>query len=115
MTGRRQAPRGRRRAAPLEPLLAQHRQHLAQLRSRLIVPAGSPGHGRAASQPPVPGCPVRASAAVLAALDAAEQAAGTLLATGCRERCPSLAQLLASIAASEATHAALLRSRRGTG
>ena len=101
--------------AALSPLLEQHRQHLARMRSRLIVPAGSPATARA-RQPPVPAVvPSGTSAAVLAALEAAETRAASTLLRWLPGASPSLAQLLASIAASEASHAELLRSRGGTG
>ncbi len=96
-------------AAALEPLLAEHRAHLAQLRSRLIVPAGSPAspaspRGRAPAAATVP---ATASAGV-AFLRAAEQAAATAMLNRLRGAPPSLAQLFASIGASEATHVPVL-------
>jgi hypothetical protein len=92
-------------AAALEPLLAEHRAHLAQLRSRLIVPAGSPAspappRGRAPAAATVP----PAASAGLAFLRAAEQAATAAMLSRLRGAPPSLAQLFASIGASEATH-----------
>jgi hypothetical protein len=93
----------------LRPLLAQHHDHLAQLRARLIIPAGhplpaaSPGaktHRRA----PVPGTP----AAALGQLRDAEDTAARALLAHLTAAPPSLAQLLASISASEATHALIL-------
>ena len=98
-------------AATVSPLLRQHQQHLAQLRDRLAVPAGarpSPTRtARAHHQPPVPA----GRAAVLAYLGRAEtDQAAFLLRTLAAVATPSLAQLMASISASEASHAALLRS-----
>jgi hypothetical protein len=101
----------------LGPLLEQHREHLARLRARLIEPgAGSqPGHSpspagsRSASQ--VPSTP----AAARAYLRQAEQAAATALLARLTTAPPALAQLLASIAASEATHALLLTPGRRPG
>lgn len=97
-------------AATVSPLLRQHRQHLAQLRERLVVPAGalpSPTMTARAHQPPVP--PGRA--AVLASLRRAESdQAAFLVRTLAAVTTPSLAQLMASISASEAAHAALLGS-----
>ncbi len=99
----------------LSPLLEQHQQHLARMRSRLIVPAGSPATARA-SQPPVPApVPSGPPAAVLTALEAAETRAASALLGWLATASPSLAQLLASVAASEASHAALLRSRGAAG
>lgn len=85
----------------LEPLLGQHRAHLAALRSRLIVPAGSASPpARARRAPVVPAAP----AAAVAFLRAAEQAAATAMLGRLPGASASLAQLFASISASEATH-----------
>jgi Ferritin-like domain len=95
-------------AAVLEPLLAEHRAHLAQLRSRLVVPAGSaasPSPSRRAA--PAPAAPGAGSAGV-AFLRAAEQAAATAMLDRLRGAPGSLAQLYASISASEATHVPVL-------
>jgi hypothetical protein len=95
--------------AALEPLLGEHRAHLAQLRSRLIVPAGSASPSpsrRAAGMPAVPTAP----AAAVAFLRAAEQAAAAAMLDRLRGAPASLAQLFASISASEATHVPVLDS-----
>lgn len=95
-------------AATLNPLLTQHEAHLAQLRSRLVVPAGSAASASPSPTPrpaePVPDAPATA----LASLSAAEQAAaGALLERALRA--PAwMAQLFASISASEATHVPVL-------
>ena len=95
----------------ISPLLTEHREHLAQLHARLVIP---PGPGPSASptatartRPPRPRLPSSEHGAVgyLRAAERDEAAALTGWLTGVT---PSLAQLLASIAASEATHAALL-------
>ena len=93
-------------AGSLDPLLEQHREHLARLRARLIEPnrASPPEHSPAVAAMPVPGTP----AAARAYLRHAEQAAAQALMGKLTAAPPSLAQLLASIAASEATHALLL-------
>jgi Ferritin-like domain len=93
-------------SSALEPLLAEHRAHLAQLRSRLIVPAGSPTPSPRAPAPPagVPSAP----GAALAYLRDAEQAAAAALLGRLPHAPASLAQLLASISASEATHVPVL-------
>lgn len=96
-------------AAALEPLLAEHRAHLAQLRSRLIVPAGSKAspatqRGPAPAVAPVPS----AVNAGVAFLRTAEQAAATAMRSRLHGAPPSLAQLFASIGASEATHVPVL-------
>ena len=95
--------------AVLEPLLAEHRAHLAQLRSRLLGPAG-----RASPSPPVrkaapPAMPPDRAAAV-AFLRAAEQAAATAMLDRLPGAPASLAQLFASISASEATHVPALEA-----
>jgi len=104
-------------AGSLSPLLQQHREHLARLRARLIEPsAGSqPGHSPFPAGSPsaaqVPSTP----AAARAYLRQAEQAAATALLAKLTTAPPALAQLLASIAASEATHALLLTPGRRPG
>jgi hypothetical protein len=91
--------------ALLKPLLAQHEQHLAQLKARLLIPSGS---SPAASPSPAatgtssPG-PVTASR-----LRAAERASVSDLVAKLAAVPPSLAQLFASIAASDATHVTAL-------
>ena len=87
-------------AAALEPLLGQHRAHLAELRSRLIVPAGSASPSPAARATGAPAAP----AAAVAFLRAAEQAAAAAMLGRLPGASASLAQLFASISASEATH-----------
>lgn len=102
-------------AAPrLAALLAEHEQHLARLKSRLVVPAGSaqsvgPSAGPGAS-PPVPAD----LAGALAAMSADEHAASQQLAAALLPAPPALAQLLASIAASEASHVPVLDQLRRT-
>lgn len=95
----------------LRPLLAEHGAHLAQLRSRLVMPAGSAASVSpsppAGKRPPVPGVPA-APAAAVAFLAAAEQAAATAMRGRVTHAPASLAQLFASISASEATHVPVL-------
>ena len=95
-------------AGQLRPLLAQHHEHLARLRGRLIVPTAqataSPAGRPSAAAAPVPGTP----AGALADLRDAESAAAAALLAHLGTAPPSLAQLLASISASEATHALIL-------
>jgi hypothetical protein len=103
-------------AGPLQPLLTQHHDHLARLRARLIIPPGSratdpasPGASPATSPSPftVPATP----AAALGYLRDAENAAAAAQLGHLTAAPPSLAQLLASISASEATHAMILGGR----
>jgi hypothetical protein len=95
-------------ARSLNPLLAEHEAHLARLKGRLVP-------GAAAAKPPRqprPKAPASAAAAVSYLTDA-EHAAATSLISRIDVASPSLAQLLASIAASEATHAAALAGHGG--
>ena len=89
-------------ASMLQPLLTQHEQHLARLRSRLVIPSGAP-------EPASPLASAAPAAPVTAAtLRAAERASATSLVQKLATVQPSLAQLFASIAASDATHVAVL-------
>lgn len=91
-------------ADSLAPLLGQHREHLARLRGRLFEPRPATPQP-SPSVTPVPGT----SAAAVSLLRTAEQsAAARLFGTLTDVSSPSFAQLLASIAASEATHALVL-------
>jgi hypothetical protein len=127
-------------AGGLRPLRGEHRRHLAQLRSRLIVPPGSAAaaspslspsgqaaHGQAAHGQAGAGrtshgqvgagpdtVPADAAAAI-PFLQAAERAAAAALLHQLAAASPSLAQLMASVAASEATHVAALTAAGGTG
>jgi hypothetical protein len=92
--------------AALGPLLAEHRAHLTQLRSRLIVPAGGPASSPSPSGRPT--SPPAAAAAGVAFLRTAEQAAAAAMLDRLRSAPASLAQLYASISASEATHVPVL-------
>jgi hypothetical protein len=95
------------RARPLvEAVLADHHAHLAQLRSRLIVPRGSP-YRRRRHQPAAPTLPAQPRE-MLAALAGAERDAAASLLHDVVAVPASLAQLLASIGAAEAAHAVLL-------
>jgi hypothetical protein len=96
------------RARGLEPLLAEHQQHLTRLRARLIVPAGaSPSPGGSAS--PSPGAAGSVPRGVtIARLRAAERTSAADLVRRLGTVEPALAQLFASIAACDATHVAVL-------
>jgi hypothetical protein len=95
----------------LAPLLAEHQAHLAQLAARVIEPPGKkvPDTVTAGAGGRKPALNATADGA-LRQLRAAEQAAaGRLLGPGLLGTAsPSLAQLYASIATSEATHVATL-------
>jgi hypothetical protein len=93
--------------ALLPSLLAEHEAHLTQLKARLHVPAGTPAARTAFETPPA--APPLGPDPVTDLRTAERQSAATLtrhLATAD----PALAQLLASIAASDATHDAALGS-----
>ena len=118
------------RAPGLEALLAEHQQHLARLRARLIVPPGasvSPAaQASSPSQaPPAQGSPSLSPGAsgasgaggaggpargrvTIARLRAAERASAAGLVQRLAAVESSLAQLFASIAASDATHVTAL-------
>jgi hypothetical protein len=92
------------RAGVLEELLAQHRQHLGQLQARLVLPAGAPS-AQAPSSASRGAAPARVT---IARLRAAESASATDLVGRLVNMPPALAQLFASIAASDATHVVAL-------
>lgn len=92
----------------LTVLLAEHEAHLAQLRGRIIEPPGKTVPRTVTAKPPIPGT----RSAALGQLRAAEQAATTAQLRRLAGASPSLAQLYASIAASEATHVSVLGSRK---
>jgi hypothetical protein len=91
------------RVRVLEGLLAQHRQHLAQLQARLVLPSASPAPSASASRSAA--APRRTT---IAQLRTAERASATDLVQRLVSVPPALAQLFASIAASDATHVAAL-------
>jgi Ferritin-like domain len=87
---------------------AEHTAHLTQLRARLIEPAPHPSvTPRPVTVPPGSTC------SLLQALEQAEQAASDRLLGQLLVLPPALAQLFASIAASEATHVPYLRQVPG--
>ena len=88
----------------LRPLLSQHEQHLAQLRARLVEPPGTLAARPSASAGASPG-PGQVS---VARLRAAERASAASLVQRLVTAPPALAQLFASIAASDATHVTVL-------
>ena len=94
-------------AATLAPLRAEHEAHLAQLRARVIEPPGKRAPDTVTAKPLIAGTP----AAALAQLRAAEQAAVTAQMNRLAAAPASLAQLYASIAASESTHVGVLGAR----
>jgi rubrerythrin len=96
--------------ATLKSVLTEHRQHLDQLKSRLIEPVNGVSPSASPRNPAVAlpgGLP-----ATTRLLESSELAASDRLIAGLPALPPALAQLFASIAASEATHVPLLRSLR---
>ncbi|MDQ2815602.1 MAG: hypothetical protein M3Z75_28095 [Actinomycetota bacterium] len=109
------------RSAVAKTLLTQHEQHLAQLRARLVQPPGTasaqaPARPSAASRPSAStsaGTPAGTASpapvrVTIARLRAAEGASAASLVQRLATVEPGLAQLFASIAASDATHVAAL-------
>ena len=99
------------RARMLRALLAQHEQHLVRLKTRLIVPPGmsaSPSPSSSSSSGGATSPPPLASTISTARLRAAERASAADLVRRLATAPPALAQLLASIAASDATHVTAL-------
>ena len=106
-------PGNQRTARTLRSLLGQHEQHLAQLKARLIVPPGARGVRGDGQSPRAPGGsgggrPPRASTVSISRLRAAERASAADLVRRLATVPPALAQLFASIAASDATHVTVL-------
>jgi hypothetical protein len=101
---------GTRPARTLEGLLAEHRQHLSRLQARLVLPPGS-GSASPSPSPSSSSSPSSSRArgrVTIAQLRAAERASATDLVRRLVSVPPSLAQLFASIAASDATHVVAL-------
>jgi hypothetical protein len=88
----------------LAPLLAEHQAHLAQLTARVVEPPGRKVPDTVTARPALN---ATADGALLQ-LRAAEQAAVVRLLGRLGSASPSLAQLYASIATSEATHVTTL-------
>jgi hypothetical protein len=91
-------------AERLEPLAAEHRIHLAALGAAEPPAPATATAGTASPSPLIPADPT----AAVAALVTAEEAAAADRVAATEAASPRLARLLASIGASEATHAALL-------
>ena len=93
----------------LQSLQAQHEQHLVQLKARLVVPPGASASPSSPSPSVTAASPSpRASTSSLAELRAAERASAADLVQRLVTVPPALAQLFASIAASDATHVTAL-------
>jgi hypothetical protein len=96
-------------SAILARLLAEHQEHLRQLRARLI-PGSPQAAGSRPPRVPRPARPSTTGQAVTSLISAERAASDHLLRQVTTAGVPaSLAQLLASISASEATHVPVLR------
>lgn len=96
--------------AVLSSLLGQHRRHLAELKGWLVVPPGTPAsRSPSATASPSPS-PSVGTADPIALLRAAERNSAAMLVRQLTAVEPALAQLFASIAASDATHVTALAS-----
>jgi hypothetical protein len=106
------------RSRTLGSLLSQHEQHLTQLKARLVIPPGatpSPSPPAASGSARVsagaagsPAASPRPGRVGTARLRAAERASAASLVRQLASMPPGLAQLFASIAASDATHVTVL-------
>jgi hypothetical protein len=102
-------PQAMVRARMLGTLLAQHEQHLTQLKARLIEPPGQASPSPTARpSATTAGPPSGAAGLDLAHLRAAERASAASLVRRLATVSPALAQLFASIAASDASHVTVL-------
>ena len=101
---------GRLGADGLAGLLAEHRQHLGRLQARLVLPPGFSAASGSASQSASPSASpgVVPARVTIARLRAAERASTADLLRRLVTVQPALAQLFASIAASDATHVVAL-------
>jgi hypothetical protein len=99
---------GARPARGLAGLLAQHQQHLSRLQASLVLPPGSASASPSPSASSSPSSSPSSSRVTVAQLRAAERASAADLVRRLGSVPPALAQLFASIAASDATHVAAL-------
>ena len=105
-TGPAGTSKAARAKAAVSAIMTEHEAHLDQLRSRLVLP---PRLATAQPKPgPTPPPPPAGRHAILAGLAAAETSASDRLIGWLDDVPPALAQLMASIAASEAAHVVLL-------
>jgi hypothetical protein len=95
----------------LAPLLAEHRAHLATLSAQVVEPPGRKIPGTVTAKPAID---ATADGALIQLRDAEQAAIGRLLSR-LGGASPSLAQLYASVAASESTHVTALTSRIAEG
>jgi hypothetical protein len=96
--------------ATLTAVRSEHQAHLAELRGRVIEPPGKQVPDAVTARPAL----ASTQAGLLAQLRAAERAAVDTLMSRLNGASPSLAQLYASIAASESVHVGVLTPRAGS-
>ncbi|HYK34301.1 MAG TPA: ferritin-like domain-containing protein [Streptosporangiaceae bacterium] len=97
---------GQRLSAVVTAIQAEHQAHVTRLRARLVLPPRLARTKFAAGRPsPLPAD----SHGIIGALVADERAAAARLTSQLLHAPPALAQLMASIAASEAAHVIYLR------
>jgi hypothetical protein len=97
---------GQRLSTVLTAIQAEHQAHVTRLRARLVLPPRLARTKFAAGRPsPLPAD----SHGIVGALVADERAAAARLTSQLLDAPPALAQLMASIAASEAAHVVYLR------
>jgi hypothetical protein len=95
-----------RLGAVITAIQAEHQAHVTRLRARLVLPPRLSGTKFSGGRPsPLP----TDSQGIIGALVADERAAAARLTSQLLDAPPALAQLMASIAASEAAHAVYLR------
>ena len=98
--------KGQRLSAAVSAIQAEHQAHLTRLRARLVLPPRLAHTKFLAGRPsPLPAD----SQGIIGALVADERAAAARLTSELLHAPPALAQLMASIAASEAAHVIYLR------
>jgi hypothetical protein len=95
-------------AGVLAGVLAQHQQHLSRLQASLVLPPGSVSASPSPSVSSSSSSSSSPSRVTIAQLRAAERASASGLVRRLGGVPPALAQLFASIAASDATHVAAL-------
>lgn len=95
-----------RLSAAVTAIHAEHQAHLAGLRARLVLP---PRLARTKVRPGRPSPLPAGGKGIIGALVAGERAAAARLTGQLLDAPPALAQLMASIAASEAAHVVYLR------
>lgn len=101
---------GQRLGAVVTAIQAEHQAHVTRLRARLVLPPRLAKTKFAAGRPsPLPAD----SHGIIGALVADERAAAARLTSQLLDAPPALAQLMASIAASEAAHVVYLRRAGG--